>query len=120
MLLIGFTSSRLLPLLPKSRRPAADKPPDCVVTVTIGMTLILATIISDSPDREKRFVQARGTQRPHGRAWTIVGFYFGSSTDGVKGLDIAPVSITKASLNPGEKTELATFVSGGKAPYSYK
>ncbi len=89
-----------------------------VVTVGIALILVLASIVSDSPDREKRFSQGKEVLTALlGVLGTIVGFYFGISQDQVKGLYFDPVVISKEANEP---VTLSTSVRGGKAPYSFK
>lgn len=89
-----------------------------VVTVGIALILVLATILSDSPDREKRFSQGKEVLTALlGVLGTIVGFYFGISQDQVKGLDFDPVVISKETDKPAT---LSTSVHGGKAPYFFE
>jgi hypothetical protein len=62
---------------------------------------------------------------------TILGFYFGSSTNlevaekakiietRQQELQVAPLNVSNKKPKKGEMVEIATFVSGGKAPYTY-
>ena len=50
---------------------------------------------------------------------TIVGFYFGQSQEAGKGMTIAPVYVSSETPKEGETVQLVTFVSGGRAPYTY-
>lgn len=102
-----------------------------ITVTTIGLAIILAisTIVSDGgEDADKRF--DRGKQVLSvliGLLGTIVGFYFGSSTDNKAAiaatqsqtLAIAPAAISNSQPKKGEKFTISSFVSGGKPPYVY-
>jgi hypothetical protein len=91
-----------------------------VATVAIAIILILATVVSESPDRSQRFLQGKEVFTALiGVLGAIVGFYFGQSVDGTRALEIAPVHISNENPRAGDKVNLVTFVSGGTAPYSY-
>jgi hypothetical protein len=92
-----------------------------VVTVTIALILTLATVVSESDDRAKRFQQGKELLTVLiGVLGTIVGFYFGHSLDtSTRELMIAPVHVSSDELVSGDKVNFSTFVSGGKAPYTY-
>jgi hypothetical protein len=101
-----------------------------ITFTTIGIAIILAisTLFGDGDDNgEKRFDQGKQVLSVLiGILGTIVGFYFGSSTD-VKAtqpassqvLTIAPAVISNSQLKKGEKFTITAFVYGGKAPYTY-
>jgi hypothetical protein len=89
-----------------------------VVTVSIALILVLATVVSESADRSQRFVQGKEILTMLiGVLGTIVGFYFGNVTDGAKSLQIAPPVVSSENPNVGDAIELTSFVSGGKAPF---
>lgn len=92
-----------------------------VVTVTIALILTLATVVSESDDRAKRFQQGKELLTVLiGVLGTIVGFYFGHSLDtSTRELMIAPVHVSSEELVSGDKVNFSSFVSGGKAPYTY-
>ncbi len=92
-----------------------------VVTVTIALILTLATVVSESDDRAKRFQQGKELLTVLiGVLGTIVGFYFGHSLDtAARDLEIAPVRVSSEELISGDKVNFSTFVSGGKPPYTY-
>jgi hypothetical protein len=88
-----------------------------VITVSIALILVLSTVVSESSDREKRFLQGKEVLTMLiGVLGTIVGFYFGHSLDeAANPLRIGPTAIKKF----GDTLQLVTYVSGGKAPYGY-
>jgi hypothetical protein len=98
-------------------------------TVGIAIMLAVSTIFSSSGDDEdKRFDKGKQVLSVLiGLLGTIVGFYFGSSTDikatpttsGAQILAIAPANVSKSQPKKGEKFTISSFVSGGKAPYAY-
>ena len=88
-----------------------------VVTVGIAIILVLATVISDSSDRERRFSQGKEILTAFlGILGTIVGFYFGVSKDEAKGLELDTVAIV---IGDNGIPALTATVRGGKAPYAY-
>jgi len=102
-----------------------------ITFTTVGIAIILAvsTIFSSSGDDEdKRFDKGKQVLSVLiGLLGTIVGFYFGSSTEikaapksaGAQVLAIAPANISNLQPKKGEKFTISSFVSGGKAPYVY-
>ena len=50
---------------------------------------------------------------------TVLGFYFGQTATTSTSLQVAPVYISNAIPKKGESVVLYSFVSGGKAPYTY-
>jgi hypothetical protein len=101
-----------------------------ITFTTIGIAIILAisTLYGDGGDNgEKRFDQGKQVLGVLiGILGTIVGFYFGSSTDvratpaaGSQVLAIAPAAISNSQPKKGEKFTITSFVYGGKAPYTY-
>lgn len=101
-----------------------------ITFTTVGIAIILAvsTIFASSGDDEdKRFDKGKQVLSVLiGLLGTIVGFYFGSSTDtkpaaaeSAQVLTIAPANISNLQPKKGEKFTIASFVSSGKAPYTY-
>jgi hypothetical protein len=101
-----------------------------ITFTTIGIAIILAisTLFSSGTlDGDKRFDQGKQVLTVLiGILGTIVGFYFGSSSDtkamstsGPQVLTIAPAAISNMQPKKGEKFTISTFVSGGKPPYVY-
>lgn len=101
-----------------------------ITFTTVGIAIILAisTIFASSGDDEdKRFDKGKQVLSVLiGLLGTIVGFYFGSSTDtkpaaseSVQVLTIAAANISNLQPKKGEKFTIASFASGGKAPYTY-
>jgi len=101
-----------------------------ITFTTIGIAIILAisTLYGDGgDDGERRFDQGKQVLGVLiGILGTIVGFYFGSSTDvrampanAPQVLTIAPAAISNMQPKKGEKFTISSFVSGGKAPYTY-
>jgi hypothetical protein len=91
-----------------------------VVTVTIALVLILSSVVSDSPDRARRFQNGKDILVVLiGVLGTIVGFYFGQSDESSKELKLAPVYVSTTPSDAGETITLVTFASGGKPPYIY-
>jgi ABC-type uncharacterized transport system permease subunit len=80
-----------------------------VITVAIALVLVLATVVSESPDRIQRFQHGKDLLTVLiGILGTIVGYYFGQSTDTAKGLNIAPVYISnhnRPAISQRESTE---------------
>ena len=51
---------------------------------------------------------------------TIVGFYFGTSTNEPQGIPtIAEIVATEDALVPGAKVAIAILIKGGSSPYTY-
>jgi hypothetical protein len=102
-----------------------------ITFTTVGIAIILAisTIFSSTGDDEdKRFDKGKQVLSVLiGILGTIVGFYFGSSTDvrhesatgEARTLAIAPANVSNLQPKKGEKFTISSFVSGGKPPYSY-
>ncbi len=102
-----------------------------ITFTTVGIAIILAvsTIFSSSGDNEdKRFDKGKQVLSVLiGLLGTIVGFYFGSSTDSkpttstaqAQVLAIAPANVSNLQPKKGDKFTISSFVSGGKAPYIY-
>jgi hypothetical protein len=101
-----------------------------ITFTTIGIAIILAisTIFAGSGDEsDKRFDKGKQVLSVLiGLLGTIVGFYFGSSTDvkptspmSEQVLTIAPANISNLQPKKGENFTISSFVSGGKAPYTY-
>lgn len=121
-LMYGIFSNNLLPSI--SSTPSARGLITfliAVVTVTIALILVLATVVSDSPDREKRFSHGKEILTALiGVLGTIVGFYFGNTSDGAgKALEVAPAFLSSENPKAKEKIKLRSFVSGGRAPYTF-
>lgn len=102
-----------------------------ITFTTIGIAILLAisTIVSGGgEDADKRFDKGKQVLSVLiGLLGTIVGFYFGSSTEikpaiattQAQALGIAPPSVSNLQPKKGEKFTISSFVSGGKAPYAY-
>ncbi len=100
-----------------------------ITFTTIGIAIILAisTIFGSSGDDEdKRFDKGKQVLSVLiGILGTIVGFYFGSSTDTratpaeAQVLAVAPAYLSSSQPKKGEKFTISSFVSGGRAPYTY-
>ena len=91
-----------------------------IVTVTIALILLLSTIVSNSPDRNQRYLDGKDLLFALiGVLGTIVGFYFGQTTTGVESLRMAPVFLSTENPTEGDAVNLVTFVHGGTAPYTY-
>jgi hypothetical protein len=102
-----------------------------ITFTTVGIAIILAvsTIVSSSgDDADKRFDKGKQVLSVLiGLLGTIVGFYFGSSTDikaasanrAAQGIVIAPANISNSQPKKGEKFTISSFISGGKTPYLY-
>lgn len=88
-----------------------------VITVGIAIILVLATIVSDSVDREKRFNQGKEIFTALiGVLGTIVGYYFGTTLDDKSALRFEPIAVAR---EVGKPTTISTRVVGGKGPYDY-
>jgi hypothetical protein len=102
-----------------------------ITFTTVGIAIILAvsTIFSASGDDEdKRFDKGKQVLGVLiGLLGTIVGFYFGSAreisaaqpTPKAQVVTIAPANVSNLQPKKGEKFTISSFVSGGKAPYTY-
>jgi len=101
-----------------------------ITFTTIGIAIILAisTLYADGNDAgEKRFDQGKQVLGVLiGILGTIVGFYFGASTDvratptvSSQVLTVAPAAVSSMEPKRGEKFTISSFVYGGKAPYTY-
>ncbi|MDD5035657.1 MAG: hypothetical protein PHE55_12960 [Methylococcaceae bacterium] len=101
-----------------------------VATVAIAIILALYAVVSSGPELKERFALGKEILTTLiGVLGTIVGFYFGSSTDiqtreplprnNQQGLQIAPFSISNEKPRKGEIISIASFVYGGRAPYRY-
>ncbi|HEX4142166.1 MAG TPA: hypothetical protein VHY91_01340 [Pirellulales bacterium] len=91
-----------------------------VITVTIALILVLATVVSDSPDLDNRFTQGKEVLTMLiGVLGTIVGFYFGNSTEGAKPLSISPPAVSDENPVGGKPINIMSVISGGRPPYSY-
>jgi hypothetical protein len=89
-----------------------------MVTVTIALILVLATVVSESSDRDQRFVQGKEILTMLiGVLGTIVGFYFGNVTD-IKGLQIETPFVSNESPTEGQEIDISSSISGGKAPFT--
>jgi len=100
-----------------------------ITFTTVGIAIILAvsTIFSSSGDEEdKRFDKGKQVLSVLiGLLGTIVGFYFGSSTDikatpttvGAQVLAIAPANVSNLQPKKGEKVTISSFVSGPPCQY---
>jgi hypothetical protein len=51
---------------------------------------------------------------------TIVGFYFGQSTDAIPDFEIGPAYATAVPVGDGNNIMITAFAHGGRAPYAYK
>lgn len=92
-----------------------------VVTVTIALILVLSSIVSDSPDFAQRFRNGKEILVALiGVLGTIIGFYFGQTSDEVKQLEVGPVYTNVTPTAKGETITLVGFAHGGKLPYSYR
>ncbi len=92
-----------------------------VVTVTIALILVLATIVSENEQRKERFTQGKEILTMLiGVLGTIVGFYFGNSLDGAKPLVIAHPVISSDSPTAGQEIDITSSVAGGQGPYTYQ
>jgi hypothetical protein len=78
--------------------------------------------VSDSDDRPQRFRQGKEILTALiGVLGTIVGFYFGHTADApLSELNLAPFVVSEESRAPGEPFKITTFVTSGKAPYTYR
>jgi hypothetical protein len=104
-----------------------------LATVLIAIILSLYAVIgSGFQEIKERFILGKEILTALiGVLGTILGFYFGSSTNLeateraklIEGrqieLQVAPLNISNEEPKKGETIEIATFVSGGKAPYTY-
>ncbi len=103
-----------------------------VATVAIAIILALYAVVSSGPDLKERFALGKEILTTLiGVLGTIVGFYFGSSTDiqsrenakplqnEFRSLQIAPFSVSNEKPKKGEAISIASFVYGGKPPYNY-
>ena len=102
-------------------------------TVAIGLILALYAIVSSSgSDLKDRFGFGKEILTALiGILGTILGFYFGSSTQSAlkeaprtelsrsPALQVAPVFISNENPKKGDTIVLSSFVSGGKPPYTY-
>ena len=97
-----------------------------ITTVGIAVILTISTILGRDGDADdKRFDRGKQVLSTLiGVLGTIVGFYFGStngqpSTAVQPALAISPVNISNLQPKKGETITIASFVSGGKPPYTY-
>jgi len=98
-------------------------------TIIIAIILAVSTISATSGDTpDQRFDKGKQVLGLLiGLLGTIVGFYFGSSgeakatpaTEENQALVIAPANVSNLQPKKCEKFTIASFVSGGKAPYTY-
>lgn len=91
-----------------------------VVTGAIALILVLATVVSESADREVRFRAGKEILVSLiGVLGTIVGYYFGQNGEHVRPPTILAPFVSKSTITSGEEFSIAGFVSGGKPPYVY-
>src|SRR5262249_39827174 len=89
-----------------------------IAAITVGIALILtvSTILSNAPDREKRFSQAKETLPTfRGVMEKISATYSGNQVDPPKEIHSAPGAITRTAT----ETTLATTARHGEAPYQF-
>lgn len=102
-----------------------------VATVAIAIILALYAVVSSGPELKERFALGKEILTTLiGVLGTIVGFYFGSSTDTPRDnakpsptipqtIQIAPFAVSNPKPAKGETLSIASFVYGGKPPYHY-
>ena len=104
-----------------------------LATVVIAIILSLYAIIGSSfQEIKERFSLGKEILTALiGVLGTILGFYFGSSTNlevaekakiietRQQELQVAPLNISNDKPKKGDTIEITTFVSGGKTPYTY-
>jgi hypothetical protein len=102
-----------------------------VATVAIAIILALYAVVSSGPELKERFALGKEILTTLiGVLGTIVGFYFGSSTEPSKetvrppktssqGLQIAPFAASNSKPAKRETLSIASFVYGGIPPYHY-
>lgn len=104
-----------------------------ITTVGIAVILTISTILGKEEGADKRFDRGKQVLTSLiGIVGTIVGFYYGSTTDARGGQarsvaqqpqqqapTIAPANLKNQQLRKGEKFTILSFVSGGTGPYKY-
>jgi hypothetical protein len=94
-----------------------------ITTMGIAIILAISTIISDGSAADQRFDKGKQVLSVLiGLMGTIVGFYFGASTDTktqTQALAIAPATISNQQAKKGDKFTISFVASGGRPPYVY-
>jgi hypothetical protein len=96
-----------------------------VATVAIATVLVMAAILGGGKDFERKFAMGKEVLTLLiGVLGTIIGFYYGSSTQKAEAarsaaVEVAPVKLTPETPSIGGTFNLATVIKGGTAPYTY-
>lgn len=90
------------------------------VMIAIILVLYIATTTLKGQDVKDRFGFGKEILTALiGILGTILGFYFGQSTNTSSALQVAPAYVSNANPSRGDSVVLYSFVSGGKPPYTY-
>ena len=95
-----------------------------VATVAIATVLVMAAILGGGKDFERKFALGKEVLTLLiGVLGTIIGFYYGSSTQKAEAtraaVEVVPVKFTPETPDIGGTFNLATVIKGGTAPYTY-